>query len=175
MGMGECTRIAVVSDSHGDVDTLKQFILQNGPFDVALHAGDGLADLYEALANLGSSYSAPEMMPYSYLGVTGNCDAKDNLQKLIIDLESIRILTVHGHLETVNSSLIKLKYTAYEEGAGIVVFGHTHIPVSVEQQGILFFNPGSISRPRGDAQPSAGILELKAGEIVESKILNING
>ena len=44
-----------------------------------------------------------------------------------------------------------------------MVFGHIHVPVNREADGILLINPGSPSRPRNGV-PSFGILTLKAGK-----------
>ena len=36
----------------------------------------------------------------------------------------------------------------------VVVFGHTHMPFCETLGGVLFLNPGSVTQPRGDYQPS---------------------
>ena len=54
-------------------------------------------------------------------------------------------------------------YWGEEKQADVVVFGHIHVPVNREADGILLINPGSPSRPRNGV-PSFGILTLEAGK-----------
>lgn len=61
--------------------------------------------------------------------------------KQVLNLEGKRILAVHGHIERVKWSMIRLNFLAQEDKADIVLFGHTHIPI-VENNGILYVNPG---------------------------------
>lgn len=44
-----------------------------------------------------------------------------------------------------------------------MIFGHIHVPVNREEDGILLINPGSPSRPRNGV-PSFGILTLEKGK-----------
>ena len=166
----EKIRIAVVSDTHGAAEEIKDFVSQQGPFDSIFHAGDLLPDLYEAASKIQAQETNQEQ-PCSFFGVAGNCDAIETPKKILVEIEDVRIVMVHGHLERVNEQLMQLKYTAQEENARIVAFGHSHIPANMEQDDILFFNPGSLTKPRGGNAPTAGVLELKAGEILNAKII----
>ena len=47
----------------------------------------------------------------------------------------------------------------------VVVFGHTHEPYCETIGGILFLNPGSVTRPRGGSQPSMVCLTIDNGKI----------
>ena len=55
-----------------------------------------------------------------------------------------------------------------EKQADVVIFGHIHVPVCVEEDGILLVNPGSPSRPRNGV-PSFGILTLEKAKNRSSK------
>ena len=43
-----------------------------------------------------------------------------------------------------------MKDIALENGAEIIMFGHTHEPIIEKYPGITVINPGSLSRPRQD-------------------------
>jgi putative phosphoesterase len=47
----------------------------------------------------------------------------------------------------------------------VVVFGHTHEPYCETIGGILFLNPGSVTRPRGGSQPGMVRLTIDNGKI----------
>ena len=50
--------------------------------------------------------------------------------------------------------------------ADLVIYGHTHLPVNVEMNGIKFVNPGSAGQPRdGDFRASYAIYDTESGEI----------
>jgi putative phosphoesterase len=56
--------------------------------------------------------------------------------------------------------------------ARVIVFGHTHRPVNLWQDGKLLFNPGSPHVPgEKDITPSIGLLHIRAGGDVEGEIL----
>ncbi|SUG92541.1 Phosphodi esterase yfcE [Salmonella enterica subsp. enterica] len=41
----------------------------------------------------------------------------------------------------------------------VLVYGHTHLPVAQQQEGLYHFNPGSVSIPKGGYAASYGILD----------------
>ena len=47
----------------------------------------------------------------------------------------------------------------------VFVFGHTHEPFCETLGGILFLNPGSVTRPRGGTQPSMVRMTIDNGKI----------
>lgn len=154
-------RVAVISDSHGNFRHLG--VLRSklgGRLDWLLHAGDHMRDAERIGVNLGVD-------PSRIRAVVGNCDypAREPAQELL-EIGGVKILLTHGHLYGVKDTLDRIYYRAEELGARVAVFGHSHIPVSVEEGGILLFNPGSISSPRlaGDS-PSCGLLEIDHGVV----------
>lgn len=160
------TRIAVVSDSHGDFRSVGKLRAQIGRVDWLIHAGDHIYDAPRLANNLGVD-------PSRVRAVAGNCDhpARDPVHQLL-DVDGVRILITHGHHHGVKESLQRVLYRGAEDGARIVVFGHSHVPVCVEERGILLFNPGSLSQPRiADDPPSAGLIEIHEGEISAKLLL----
>ena len=76
----------------------------------------------------------------------------------VVETEAGNILLTHGHMESVNFDLTKLYYLALEHGCTCALYGHTHLPFMNEEGGVLFFNPGSLSDPRGGRKASYGLL-----------------
>lgn len=148
----------IFSDSHGRLDHARKALQEAGPVDLLLHAGD----FYRDALTLAAESSLP------VIAVPGNCDgAVAGPAEELFELAGHRVLMTHGHLNGVDR-MGSLLQKAKENEAEAVVFGHTHIPQSVTRDGILFFNPGSISRPRGQDLPSYGLLEIGEKGIVPS-------
>lgn len=60
-------------------------------------------------------------------------------------------------------------------GNDIMIFGHTHHPVSLRENGVLFFNPGSACRtPSTFPPPSFGLLHLDGQGGVEGQIIELS-
>jgi hypothetical protein len=148
-------RVIVFSDSHGRIDYARKVLKGAGQVDLILHAGDFYID---AMA-LAEEFSLPVK------AVAGNCDGvAGGPEEELFELAGRRFLMTHGHLNGINRMGNLLK-KAREYGAEAVIFGHTHMSQSVKMDGILFFNPGSISRPRDQDRPSYGVLEIGEGGI----------
>lgn len=58
--------------------------------------------------------------------------------------------------------------------ADVVVFGHSHVPMNVEQDGLRLFNPGSPTDRRTQARGTVGLLEIADGRVVESRIVPVS-
>jgi len=148
-------RILVFSDTHGSIEAAKQIIANTENIHCIFHLGDNCHDAYELQKACG----------IRTVSVRGNCDyGPDSELKELVNIDGARILLVHGHQYHVNSSLLHLSFAAQESDAHAVCFGHTHRSLQEYENGILFFNPGSISRPR-DGAASYGILEIRDGSI----------
>lgn len=145
-------RILVLSDSHGRRQRMKK-VFAGQSFDAAIFLGDGLKDFLESAA------LHPSLLYYS---VAGNCDpfARENPVK-IIEIEKKRIFLTHGHLHQVKSGLNRLKSSARETGAEIVLYGHTHRSDIEYDKELLLMNPGSL----GDGRGSYGILEITSAGV----------
>ncbi|EDP58467.1 phosphodiesterase [Vibrio sp. AND4] len=96
------------------------------------------------------------------IAVRGNCDSEVDQMLLnfpmMMDYAWIllesgkRLFLTHGHLY--NSS----KRPPLREG-DIIAHGHTHVPVAEVQDGVIIFNPGSMTFPRNGLSPSYGVME----------------
>jgi uncharacterized protein len=58
-------------------------------------------------------------------------------------------------------------------GAGLVVFGHSHIPLDAADDGLRIFNPGSPTDRRRQPHGTIGLLDISAGRIQEACIIPI--
>jgi len=132
-------KIAVISDTHRDlryIEAAKKYIRDT---DILIHLGDNIDDVQE----LSKGYKG------KVYAVKGNCDYLDSYpSEQIIDVEGKKIFFTHGHNYGVKMSLNNIYYKGKEVGADIVLFGHTHVAIIEEEDGIILMNPGSISLPR---------------------------
>ena len=92
------------------------------------------------------------------IAVRGNCDSE--VDQMILEypmmsdyshlfLDVRKFFLHHGHIEMPKNM---------EEGV-VYVQGHTHIPLIEEKDGRYFFNPGSISLPKGEFESTYGVYE----------------
>lgn len=131
--------IAVVSDTHRVtkyIDSAKELIKDA---DILIHLGDNIDDV--------------EVLEHGFKGkvyaVAGNCDYSTKYPKeAIIEVNGRKIFFTHGDLYGVKSSMNSIYYKGKELEVDIVLFGHTHQHIIVEENGIIFMNPGSVSLPR---------------------------
>lgn len=144
-------RIAVVSDSHGNIENIRGFLPRIGHVDALYHLGDHVEDALP-LCNL---------LNCGFVAVRGNCDPfSDAPLSYTVEWHNRRILLLHGHRV---AGLLALLYAAKQENADAVLFGHSHVPSMETVDGILMLNPGSLSRPRTAKGPSMAVLELDDG------------
>ncbi len=154
--------ILVVSDSHGAQNFMRRCVEQLRP-DMILHLGDYYSD-GEALHE-----RYPEI---PFLQVPGNCD----LHRMPLSARRILIPTIggvvtymtHGDLQNVKMNLDGLKLSGRKAGAGLVVFGHTHVPHCEQtEDGMWVLNPGSC----GYFNASAGMVEIEDQQVRSCRIL----
>ena len=143
-------RIAIVSDTHRSdkyINVARNYI-KNA--EILIHLGDNTDDVEKLTKGFeGEVYS-----------VSGNCDYGSKMpSEQIIELGDKRIFITHGHNYGVKYSLNNIYYRGKELNADIVLFGHTHEALVLEEDGIIFMNPGSISLPRGTSR-SIGYIEI---------------
>ncbi len=144
-------RLIVFSDSHGQLEFAFRALKEAGKLDLILHAGDYYRD--------GLRLSAETVLPVK--AVLGNCDRfEKGPLEVLLDLAGYRILMTHGHIGAYEQMHDRFLALAAESGANAVVFGHTHAAEIRREAGVLFFNPGSIARPRDQEEPSYGILDI---------------
>ena len=129
-------RILVLSDSHSDVFSMRTAIKNHSSAEVVVFLGDGEKDLYEVSDLLVGKH---------VVAVKGNCDFYSSLQENIVQtFESKKFFITHGYLENVKFGDDRLIYKGQSLSCDIILYGHTHVPVSKYIDGVYVFNPGSI-------------------------------
>ncbi|MDQ0256473.1 putative phosphoesterase [Evansella vedderi] len=147
-------RALIMSDSHGWEQEVADVIDRHqNEVDAIFHCGDselfGESDL---LKNVST--------------VRGNCDFDaDFPEEVVEEVKGVTFFAAHGHLLNVKMTAMNLVYKGQEVGADIVCFGHTHVPVAFEEQGIIIINPGSMRLPRQVSVGTYVIVEENDGNI----------
>ncbi|KRQ87353.1 Phosphodiesterase YfcE [Caloramator mitchellensis] len=175
-------KIGFISDIHGYPEKFNMALKYLKDADAILCAGD---ILYHGPRNpIMEGYNplplADEIKNTKILIAKGNCDAEVDEMVLGFSLmpviyyekDGIRIITLHGH----NHDEAGLENLAKSYNANLVVTGHTHVRKFEKINGITYINPGSVSIPKGDGQPSIAIYEdgqinfinIENGQIIES-------
>ena len=146
-------RVAVFSDTHGQLVRLQAAQLLLGRVDAAIHLGDFARDGDAIAESLGVVCHT----------VRGNCDYGSSApEQRVLELDGVRLLCVHGHRYP---DLYRLSLKAEEERCTAALFGHTHIPLLEAHGSTLLVNPGSLSRPRGGSRPGCALLEIEHGDL----------
>ncbi len=131
-------RLLVISDSHSRKERLEAVLRAEPTADAVFHLGDGAADMLYL----------QDSDPRTFFLVRGNCDSafrQELNDTQTVTLGDARIFATHGHLYNVKFGLDKLGLFAQLQQYNLVLFGHTHIPTSIYENGIHFFNPGSLA------------------------------
>ncbi len=127
--------------------------------DYIFHAGDWTAQsVYEELKTYAPLF-----------GVRGNVD-KENWsntlpEKVLVDMEDIKIAMVHGHLGKGRSTPERAYRECEADHADLIIFGHSHIPFYEQKGSTILFNPGSPTDKRRQKQFSYGIAVIDQSTI----------
>jgi len=155
-------RIGVISDTHGDLATIRQVVKLLTDADMWLHAGDCIQDV-ECLKSL---------VAVPVISVRGNCDgnvAGTNIDEFV-DVGTQKIWLTHGHCYGVKQGTQDLLRCGKKHEVVAVIYGHTHIPDNHWCEGILIFNPGSAYGSRA----SYGILDIDDKGQVMGRVMQVN-
>lgn len=155
-------KILIISDSHGARNRLREVFSRVGEVDMLIHLGDVCGDEYF----IQESFRCPVYM------IAGNNDHSLKLpSEEILVLEDKKILLTHGHRYYVNYDYSHLAEEAASIGMDMVMFGHTHVPVIEDFDGVKLINPGSIAYPRqGNRKGSFILLEIDNEKIFHFSI-----
>jgi len=157
-------KIGVVSDTHlhdfsPELEGVHNAYLKN--VDMILHAGDIVEiSILECF------------LPKKVEAVAGNMDSaavKSQLPiKKIIEVEGFRIGLIHGWGSSGGiEDRIREEFTDID----CLVYGHTHRPANHVVNGVLFFNPGSLTEKSYTKTNSLGILEIT--DKIRGTIINL--
>ena len=136
-------KILLVSDSHGDIESLDLLAKKYPNMDLYLHAGDSEQD---------------EFSIKPFISVRGNCDHYYDFPNFLVIPSPAGNIYVQ-HTPYISKSVIS------EHNAKIVIHGHTHTRRNEKKHGILFINPGAISYARDQFDGSYAILDIEDNKI----------
>ena len=147
--------IAVISDSHGNRNSISKIKKKISHAEVLIFLGDGENDLNEITEEFHGEVYA----------VRGNCDFNGKYpEEMIIEVKGKKIFMCHGHKYGVKYGYNSIYYRGKELNVDIVVFGHSHIPMIEEYDGLILMNPGSISHCQHRLMKTLGYIELLEGK-----------
>jgi len=158
-------KIGVMSDSHGNLKSLKKAVDQMGAVDVIIHLGDYVQDAL----HLGTLTNIPIHI------VQGNMDQNSEYGSLILvtTIDGFKIFATHGHQFGVKNNLDQLYHAALEKNADVILFGHTHEAYHQDDGQILIMNPGSIGASHTGDIESFGLLTTTKDGDIKSEIFPI--
>jgi len=148
--------VGIISDTHGQLPDSAVTALACSK--LIIHAGDiGDPSVLERLETIAPVFP-----------VKGNMDkgvwAREIPDSEIVNEGAVSLYILHDVSE------INLDPAA--SGFSAVIFGHTHRPFIERQNGVLFINPGSATRPRSNYPPSVVLLKVK-DKILEAKLVTL--
>lgn len=168
----ENAKILVISDSHGNINFVKEIISKLAKdCDCVIFTGDGIYDFLGALESLQKDKKINKIIPPVVVYVRGNGDTTrvssslnngNSLRipsKVKITIANKHFYIVHGNGHGVYYGTSMLEAEAEVEDCNVAVFGHTHVPFE-ELHSVYLMNPGSCSSPRGKSPKSVGIIEV---------------
>jgi hypothetical protein len=159
-------KIVVMSDTHLDkaTDEFKALCFEfcDGA-DMVIHLGDWVS--VEVLRF---------MERYPLEAVAGNMDDYSIQQRLparkIVKAGPFHLGIVHGWGPPFG---IRQRIEKEFPGVDAVLFGHTHQPLIIRENGLLWFNPGSLYSGREASRRTIGVLTIQ--DEIEAEVLEISG
>jgi uncharacterized protein len=153
-------RVALIADTHmprGGRRLPARCLEEIRGADLLLHAGDiATSEVLAEIEQLGTPVKA----------VHGNVDSADlraGLPKqLTLCLDGVAVAMIHdagparGRLE---------RMRLHFPDADAVIFGHSHMPLHEEGDGLQIFNPGSPTQRRRAPTHTMGLAEVRDGRI----------
>lgn len=148
--------VAIVSDTHGQVDPKLRKLFRNA--SLLVHAGDVNDEAtWAAIQKLVTGATA--------VAVRGNNDVGVLIEQLpvvtTVDVQGVRILCAHRDSDA-KSALAEAKHGK----SRVVVTGHSHKPMAGVRDGRLWINPGGAGPRRFSNPRAAAVLEIRAAELV---------
>ena len=150
-------RIVVISDSHKRSDIVEKILYAQPNASHIFFLGDHAADIEDL------QYVFSDKKFYI---LSGNCDYYSNYpSSSMASVGGKNIFFTHGHTLGVKYSTEHLLKTAKAQGCEIALFGHTHIPLTLYEDGIWLVNPGSIGHPR-NSKATYAVIDIENNGIL---------
>jgi len=137
------TKILVLADTHNKFPEKLSILAKDA--DEIWHLGDVCAEqILDELRAVGPPVTV----------VRGNCDSNSEWP-LVVDLVRAGLKFRLQHIPP----------DVPPEDVDVVLHGHTHVPRNERRSGVLFLNPGCVTRPNRGSAPSVAWLEIVTGKI----------
>ena len=150
-------KILVFSDSHNHAYRIEKVMLSEPADDLIIHLGDCISDIQTIKAKF------PQ---YNYEFVPGNCDFSYEIpEEKMLEIEGKKIFLTHSSKYLTQTNLNEFYKSTAKLGADVVLYGHTHVASEIVRNGILYLNPGCLSKPRNRGTKSYMILNIENGNI----------
>jgi putative phosphoesterase len=134
--------------------------------DVILHAGDVCTvDVLDTLAEWAPVHA---VMGNNDLPEVAAWGASETLE---LDLGGVRVAMIHDSGQKIGRAR---RMRGRFPTADLVVFGHSHIPMDLTEDGMHIFNPGSPPDRRRQPHGTVGVLEIDDGELRSSRIVAVS-
>ncbi|MCD8391122.1 MAG: metallophosphoesterase [Firmicutes bacterium] len=149
------SKLLIFSDTHGETAPCVDIILSSRGIDGIIHAGDCVRDAEDLEAAFPS-------IPIYY--VRGNNDFFTRApMSLNLEIGGARVYVTHGHMQNVKHELTLRTLKNEARGAALVVFGHTHQPITEYDGEMTILNPGStlFSRTYAEAEITNGKVKTR--------------
>ncbi len=148
-------KILIVSDTHGYEDNMWRVIKREEPVDMFIHCGD----IEHMPTELKAYFDCPVYV------VKGNNDYMLRLPETErLNIAGYEVILTHGHHHNIYRNQDAMFYYGEENDADIVMFGHIHVPLVAESDGVTIVNPGSLSLPRQPGgRPSYIVMTVEEG------------
>jgi putative phosphoesterase len=136
--MSKPLEIFVIADTHNHLPANIETLADGA--DEIWHVGDVCAP---------GVLTSIESLGLPLVVVRGNCDSNFDWP-LVVDLErnGVRFRLVHIPPERTPPN------------TDVLIHGHTHVPRNERRDGVLFLNPGCVTRPNRGAPPSVARLRV---------------
>ena len=151
-------KIIVIGDSHENTDAISLVRENYTEADYLIHCGDCCVD-------------ASKM--HGFVTVEGNMDRPNQFPMYqIIECEPYSIVVIHGHtLISSQVTLRELAEYAKSYGCNVLIFGHIHMYIDLQYDGVRILSPGSVFDNRDGSAPSLmGIIIRPDGKMKVQRI-----
>ncbi len=160
-------KIGVISDTHIPISSKKlpkEVYEHFKGCDLIIHAGDIIE--MSVLKELGTIAETK--------AVRGNMDSPEVKQvlpeKMIINVGGKQIGVFHGRGPSFKVPI--LAKTMFSKKLDIIIFGHSHFPYNVVEDGTLYFNPGSAGDTIFSKGRSLGVINIE-NDNIRAEIIDI--
>ena len=150
-------RIVVISDSHKRSDIIEKILFAQPDAKEVFFLGDCVNDIEDFEFIFSDK---------KFHIVSGNCDFFSVVPTTsVANVCGKGIFYTHGHTLGVKGSREHLKKAALQSNCEIALYGHTHTPEILYEDGLYIVNPGSCSSPR-NSKASYAVIDIEENGIM---------